>query len=566
MSLLVGGNNSGKTSLLHSLVVWEFCKTVLVYEKGNESLLQGFKGKGQGVSLDEFTPINIPSFKYLWTGVSPKSGYTLTIKCFWDNEANIEKFLSIGLAYNQERLLIKNVESNLQNGDIVPHIAYLPTFAGVVSKEQWYSGAFRNKLIGQGLAGAVIRNEVMELYNNNIKLRKEKKDGRPKIKDSDLLWIRKNDPYELLNQTLGDVFDINLFPSKFDPEFHTHVEILLKKGKQIGLGRFNADKKFHARDFMVEGSGFLQWLSVYTFALSPSIDILLLDEPDAHLHCSLQTELFKHLSKIAKQKSKQTLVATHSSEVIKSFPPTSIMYVNSGKSSYLTKEEQKCVVLNSIGTEYFPLLEELQRKKKILFVENESDATLLKKFCEKMGLDWPEITVWPSATKHKERKQFFLQLKDKIKPLKAISINDRDNESYNKTHQDLKFGAEKDLVEKDNELRYRTWRRWEMESYLLCPDAMSRLLHKKDPTKTIEQYKSDILDYMKINMSRIFPDDYLKSEMTQTNQWMFESDAKTILSPICREFKIDKYQIAEEMNDDEIFEDIKTLIAEIGSL
>ena len=240
MSLLVGGNNSGKSSFLHALVIWEFCKTVLIYEKGKEALLQTFSGNGQGVPLDEFTPINIPSFKYLWTGLAPSSGYTLKIKCFWDDDAGSEKFLEIGLAYNQERLLVKNTASNLVEGDVLPRIAYLPTFAGVVSKEQRYSVAFRNKLIGQGLAGAVIRNEVMDLYDKNIQLRKEKKGERAKIKDSDLRWIRKNDPYELLNQALGEVFGVNLYPSKFIPEFHTHVEILLKKGQEVGLGRFEA--------------------------------------------------------------------------------------------------------------------------------------------------------------------------------------------------------------------------------------------------------------------------------------------------------------------------------------
>ena len=29
LSLLVGGNNEGKSSILHALAVWEFCKTFL---------------------------------------------------------------------------------------------------------------------------------------------------------------------------------------------------------------------------------------------------------------------------------------------------------------------------------------------------------------------------------------------------------------------------------------------------------------------------------------------------------------------------------------------------------
>ena len=39
MILLVGGNNSGKTTLLHALATWEYCKTVLIYEKSPKALL-----------------------------------------------------------------------------------------------------------------------------------------------------------------------------------------------------------------------------------------------------------------------------------------------------------------------------------------------------------------------------------------------------------------------------------------------------------------------------------------------------------------------------------------------
>lgn len=34
VSILAGGNNSGKSSLLHSLAIWEFCKIYLINQKG----------------------------------------------------------------------------------------------------------------------------------------------------------------------------------------------------------------------------------------------------------------------------------------------------------------------------------------------------------------------------------------------------------------------------------------------------------------------------------------------------------------------------------------------------
>lgn len=54
VSFLAGGNNSGKSSLLQAIAVWEFCRSLLEIEKGKNSLLPGYQGQGLGLSDDEF--------------------------------------------------------------------------------------------------------------------------------------------------------------------------------------------------------------------------------------------------------------------------------------------------------------------------------------------------------------------------------------------------------------------------------------------------------------------------------------------------------------------------------
>ena len=86
VSLLGGGNNAGKSSILHGLAVWEFCRTAIEMERGPDTFVAGNAGRGVGLGDDEFSPINVPSLKHLWSNlktqkVSEQDGYTLTIRC-----------------------------------------------------------------------------------------------------------------------------------------------------------------------------------------------------------------------------------------------------------------------------------------------------------------------------------------------------------------------------------------------------------------------------------------------------------------------------------------------------
>jgi len=54
VSLLVGGNNSGKSTFLYALSTWSYCCNVLlVNEKRPDALLAGIRGDGYGVSMND---------------------------------------------------------------------------------------------------------------------------------------------------------------------------------------------------------------------------------------------------------------------------------------------------------------------------------------------------------------------------------------------------------------------------------------------------------------------------------------------------------------------------------
>ena len=59
----------------------------------------------------------------------------MRIDCIWDYKEQVNKQLEIGPSLVNDRLFIRVTSSNIQDGDYIPTVVYLPTFAGVLPKE-----------------------------------------------------------------------------------------------------------------------------------------------------------------------------------------------------------------------------------------------------------------------------------------------------------------------------------------------------------------------------------------------------------------------------------------------
>lgn len=477
VSLVAGANNSGKSSILHALAVWEFCRTIIEAEKGAEAFLASTRVQGLGLGDDEFSPLLVPSLGHLWTNLTTQKtaadddGYTLRIRASWRNSHGVKKELEFGLALANDRLFVKRTFSTLDPGDDIPRVAYLPPFAGITDKEARLPGAIRRRRIGEGLAGAVLRNVLLDLYQRNFSRRAELRGSRTKIRDADLRDLRESDSWEILQQTLRIVFGSELTIQPFRDEYHSYIKVEIVRGTVQGY-RISRHQGYKNRDLMVEGSGFLQWLSVFALATDRSISTLLLDEPDAHLHTSLQGQLLERLNEIAESTGKQVLIATHSSEILRSAPLQQILRVTTGDSpKYLSNESQKVGLLAGLGSEYSPRIDHLRRSKRLLFVEGDNDVRVLRKVADLLGIAWPTAwTVWKSTGGHKERKHLFIALTEEVEGLVTLSLRDRDDEPVSTVGEHLE---DRTHNQPPPGFHCRKWRRRHIESYLLWPPAMA---------------------------------------------------------------------------------------------
>ncbi|KGH27921.1 AAA family ATPase [Comamonas testosteroni] len=487
LSLVVGGNNSGKSSILQALATWQFCKTMLEIEKGRSSWLQTKAKTGLGMGIADFTPMQIPSLTHLWTNLKTNKdkepdGYTLKIGVYWNLIDGQERHLEIGLSQANDRLFVRTTSTNLlpaeiahPNGDAVegnvPRVGYLPPFAGITDREGRLTPAMRERLIGQGLSGGVIRNVLFDLHEHNKRERVRLRGDGTKLKSSSLKWLRENDPWEILQRTMQSIFATDLKLVPFNERFHSYIRVESAKGELKG-DKFTRFPKYTPRDLMVEGSGFLQWLSVYALALSPDVDVVLLDEPDAHLNATLQKELLMSLAHVAKVRNKQVLMATHSPELIRFYDHNKILAVADRKAKYLQEDVGKVKVLGGIGTIHTPTLHLLMEHKRMLILEAESDWRFLQLIAQQANFVWPKnIVPWYWTGSAGERLQLYRQLLSEIPGLKAISIRDRDDEPDATVAANL---LDKSYLSKEANFTAMKWRRRHIENHLLCVAAIAR--------------------------------------------------------------------------------------------
>lgn len=546
LNLVAGGNNSGKSSLLHGIAIWEFCKNVIRAEKGTGAFLPSSRVQGVGLSAEEFSPINVPSLRHLWTNLyfqkqyPETDGYTLRIRCHWERESQ-DRFLEFGLSLANDRLFIKTTNSNLAPSDRIPVVAYLPPFAGITDKEVRVPLALRRRRIGEGLAGAVMRNILLDLQERNKNQRSALQGNRKKLPDSELQKLRKSDPWEILQDTLRRVFGAELIVAPFSEEYHSYIRVDIAKGKIEGR-RLKRYPKYRPRDIMVEGAGFLQWLSVYALAADPSIDVLLLDEPDAHLHPALQNEITRHLEHLAESTGKQVLVATHSSEILRSARPESILEINTKRAPrFLIEERQKVRMLYGMGAEYAPKIDRIKRTRQVIFLEGTSDWSILSDLASRLGENLGEKWIpWLAPTGHKERRQVFCALEEEIPGLFGISLRDRDTESRNSVDEDLK---DKTVGARENFIPLK-WKRRNIESYLIHPRIIGNATGLD---------LTDIESWLRDRHGVAVGAKFLEHECPQALQ---DVDGKEVLAT----FELDGVTAARYAREEVVPEDIRTFI------
>jgi len=290
---------------------------------------------------------------------------------------------------------------------------------------------------------------------------------------------------------------INLFPEYFD-EFARLSESTwpgLKIRPLEGKGKLPGNKLallLHDGDFVAEaawmGHGLQMWLQAMWFlARSRQSDIVILDEPDVYLHADLQRKLVRILN----GRNRQTIIATHSVEIMAEVDANDILIVNrKGRSSkFATTNPALQQVIDNLGGTHNLQLAKLSNAGRCLLVEGK-DITFLRAIHNLLFQDSSErFDIIPNMPlggwggwNYAIGSQMLLS--NAIGELIIVyCIFDSD---YH-THDDIKSRYE-DAAKKSVALHI--WQKKEIENYFVIPEAVQRVITKrtkKISPPTIEQ-------------------------------------------------------------------------------
>ena len=137
------------------------------------------------------------------------------------------------------------------------------------------------------------------------------------------------------------------------------------------------------RELFWSGFGFQVWCQMLTYLIqSKEVSLFLIDEPDIYLHSELQRQLLVLLRNLGPD----ILLATHSTEIITEAETDEIILINKTKRSARRIKSPSEIeeVFNSLGSNMNPILTQLAKTRRALFVEGK-DFQVIGKFARKLG-------------------------------------------------------------------------------------------------------------------------------------------------------------------------------------
>jgi len=385
-SILTGVNNSGKTTILEALSLWVECFEKLLnvaqrsvtdkYRKGDYIL---GPTSNKYFNFDEINSVRCPDFEDLFcdrnvkqavmieaTVVNEEKNLTQTIGFTINNSTNTRYVISLADEKNFDYHLFNDIFTHLNNGGVSSYFA--SPVASIEQREEFVTEPVLADAIRQRHSYRYIRNRIYKLYHSPI--------FRQFQDDLSFVLYGTSSAARIMLRSQSDI----------------------NKDKRVVI-TYSIDRETVEKDLALLGSGTLQVIEILLDLYHQAderrdLNLVLLDEPDSHIHRDIQERLIQTLNRTGA--NNQVVITTHNETLIRSAQLTNLFHVDgTGRGTVQCLYKKELPKLNSphytgpypalatpvirninstsIGLDFISAIE----ADKIVFVEGDDDARLL---------------------------------------------------------------------------------------------------------------------------------------------------------------------------------------------
>jgi hypothetical protein len=357
LTVLVGGNNSGKSSLLQGI---HFAITVLQSARlsadgGKPMNTLGFdqfiyKPTSDLIRLNCDGPITSksgPEFIFTYTDAGSEEHKKFELKLRRGKNANI------AISFAEKSTFFARAANRSQ-----PLSVFVPGLAGVPLREELRTPSIVANGIAQGDSNVYLRNVLFRICK---------------------------DPGQLtrFHEVIASVFPGLTISTTFNPDSNLYIDISVEHdGRTVPLE--------------MVGTGVLQAIQLVAYVTAYNPALLLLDEPDAHLHPSNQKLLALTLQKITETGGTKAILATHSRHMFDALAhdeKTQIVWLKGGGKQEEADKRNLSVLLDLGALDSFELFHAGQQR--IVILTEDTKLGKLRVLLAANGLAETEYFVQP---------------------------------------------------------------------------------------------------------------------------------------------------------------------------
>jgi len=437
--VLIGPNNSGKTTALQALSLWDIGLRRWNEKRSGKQAPE--KRPGVTISRRDLVAMPVPDANLLWRDLHVRDVKQVNGKPRTQNvrvEIVVEGVTEgqpwqCGLEFdyaNEESLYCRPLrKSNEKNAPRMPvpaqaskqRIAFLPPMSGLAAVEpKWEPGRI-SVLVGEGQTAQVLRNLCFGIAES------------------------APDQWREVLKHIRFLFGVNLDNPQYIAE-RGEINMTYREPSRIRL------------DISASGRGLQQTLLLLAYLYGNPGSVLLLDEPDAHLEILRQRQIYQLLTQVARQQGSQIVAASHSEVVLNEAADRDVVIAFVGSPHRI--DDRGSQVLKALAEIGFDQYYQAEQTGWVLYLEGSTDLAILQAFALSIGHPAARYLERPFvhyvANKPQRARDHFFGLREAKKDLAGLAIYDRlDRE-----------------MQQPPGLWEIMWNRREIENYLCYPEVL----------------------------------------------------------------------------------------------